>query len=696
MRSLQHVIAALLVLLAIGSAVVLATEPAGALETGPVVAPTTEPAAAQATWPKVQFAVIADAHICNPYVKAGSSCRTGTQHNHRKSHLEEVGARLRKHGNAEFVVSLGDAIEDLYVWYQDLTWTTRATSRKYWKYTSGTFPAVPHYLVLGNHDIRDYLKGKIYRSRAKDEFEKWAKHYHYGTLVPEYAELRNHAPWYFVMLHSGEEVNSIKEGSCVRFSPTQLHRLKTFLGQYWVPNKSVVLFWHVSPEGEIRGHAPSYCQKTSSAYIDVLKKNSHKIKAIFTGHVHVAKAYVWNTADGSITDQASQPNTNPTKLEEIMMFTAPSTGFHNMAFPGEEDNFDYFFRVSLHPDGTLSIDNQDHIAFTVLFSEPPTQVFGKSSYTQADACFEQDNDGDGRFDDDTIDCPNGTHLGTELDYDSDRQAYTIEAELEQSCQVGNCTPGEYYAVSSAQAGETALEDLTISQRYGNCTNRTPPISELDPEPDGGGAAVVVTGPDGVARQIANATTREYTDQTSGISVVSVEQYHDSLTEAHLENVPADHEVRLYVKFRPGLTGEVLADGMGCDAETYIWLGHEDPAFAEDFALAVVDSNAPQAPTLSQPPDGASSACDSMPSFAWDPVSEAIAYQIQVDDDDDFASPEIDSEVFGTSFSPATPLAAGSHHWRVRATYYCGHGASSSSWSLKQLRCTHLPVIMREN
>jgi len=86
----------------------------------------------------------------------------------------------------------------------------------------------------------------------------------------------------------------------------------------------------------------------------------------------------------------------------------------------------------------------------------------------------------------------------------------------------------------------------------------------------------------------------------------------------------------------------------------------------------------------------------MPSFAWEPVSEAAAYQIQVDDGADFASLEIDREVSGTSFGPATPLPAGSYHWRVRAAYDCGYGAWSPAWSLEELRCIHLPVVMREN
>jgi hypothetical protein len=204
----------------------------------------------------------------------------------------------------------------------------------------------------------------------------------------------------------------------------------------------------------------------------------------------------------------------------------------------------------------------------------------------------------------------------------------------------------------------------------------------------------VAGPDGVARQIANANTRDYTDQASGISVVSVE-HNDRFTEAHLENVPEDYQVSLYVKFESGLKGEFIPEASSCDIVASAWLDDvypEDPAFAEYLSLEIVVEDAK--PELSSPPSGSTSS--TAPTFAWSAVPGASSYQIQVDDDDDFSSAEVDSEVSGTSFTPATPLAAGSYHWRVRADTDCGHGAWSPAWSLNQLRSIHLPVVTREN
>ena len=172
-------------------------------------------------------------------------------------------------------------------------------------------------------------------------------------------------------------------------------------------------------------------------------------------------------------------------------------------------------------------------------------------------------------------------------------------------------------------------------------------------------------------------------------------HNDRFTEAHLNDVPEDYQVSLYVNFEPGLSGELIPEASSCEAATHLGLHgpYEDPVFAEDFALEVVVNDAQ--PELSSPPDG-SSACGTVPTFAWSAVTGASAYRIQVDDDEDFSSPEIDSEVSSTSFAPATPLPAGSYHWRVRAVTDCGHGVWSPAWSFNQLRSIHLPVVMRED
>ena len=445
-------------------------------------------------------------------------------------------------------------------------------------------------------------KHGLFLDYAKSEFKQHAGSLSAGTFVPEmhrYAttpiEQWNEA-WHLLMLHSGETTKSFDDGSCVRFSSDQKAWLEAYLSDSRVMSKSVVLFWHISPQDEVYKPWEKTKCDVDTSYVKLLRKYAPKIRAIITGHVHVAKSYVWDTTAtdtdpyGTIHENHSPDKTvwhdwNPVELTKIMMITAPSTGLPDK----RDDRKDYYLEVSLNDDGTLAIYNKGLIQWRALgLSELPAAVF-ESRYTQADACFEQDNDGDGWFNDDDSDCPDGTHLGTELDYYSDQETYTIEAELDNYGWVSDYIPGRYHAVSSADIGETALENLTIGQHYGKCTNQTRPISTLAPKPGGGAVAVVVAGPDGVARQIANAETRDYTDQTSGISVVTVD-HNDSYTAAYLENVPEDYQVSLYVEFEPGLKGELFIEGSSCGVEPYSQLGYyEDEELAKTLDLEVVDN-----------------------------------------------------------------------------------------------------------
>ena len=289
---------------------------------------------------EVQFAVYADSHICNPSYPPNWPpwpapspptkwpCQYKTEKDHKRARLEDVGARLRTDGfNPGFVVALGDAIEDLYLEYTGLFPDT-TTPLWYFKYLSETFPYVPHYTVLGNHDIRDYGKKKsIHLPEAVAQFTDYSSWYRVTPFIPVADEIpaTQTNGWHFYLLHSGEAVHSFAEGSCVRFSIDQLLGLDAYL-QDKVSGKTAILFWHVSPEGEIRGTAPTLCQDTADAYIDLLENRAPKIKAVITGHVHAAKSYIWNTTDGSVRNSDTH-DFNPINSNEIMMITAPSTGY---------------------------------------------------------------------------------------------------------------------------------------------------------------------------------------------------------------------------------------------------------------------------------------------------------------------------------------------------------------------------------
>lgn len=73
--------------------------------------------------------------------------------------------------------------------------------------------------------------------------------------------------------------------------------------------------------------------------------------------------------------------------------------------------------------------------------------------------------------------------------------------------------------------------------------------------------------------------------------------------------------------------------------------------------------------------------DNTPSFAWEPVTDGYTYQIQIDDDKQFGSPEQNAVgSVGELSYIATPLADGKYYWRVRALNSVGGpGKWSARW-----------------
>jgi uncharacterized repeat protein (TIGR01451 family) len=109
---------------------------------------------------------------------------------------------------------------------------------------------------------------------------------------------------------------------------------------------------------------------------------------------------------------------------------------------------------------------------------------------------------------------------------------------------------------------------------------------------------------------------------------------------------------------------------------------------------------PGVPVLVAPVDG-SAVGGNRPTFEWGAVTGAEEYQIQVDDNTDFSSPERDETTASTEYTPASGLGGGVHYWRVRASNGCGVGV----WSARQEFTVftalplglnlHLPVVARE-
>ncbi|MEE9616979.1 MAG: hypothetical protein V3T90_08230, partial [Anaerolineae bacterium] len=78
---------------------------------------------------------------------------------------------------------------------------------------------------------------------------------------------------------------------------------------------------------------------------------------------------------------------------------------------------------------------------------------------------------------------------------------------------------------------------------------------------------------------------------------------------------------------------------------------------------------PSAPSPSLP-SNSNSTCNTTPYFAWSPVNGVDSYHIQVDNNSNFSSPEIEDRTSNHYYTPGVPLSPGTHYWRVRASNSC--------------------------
>ena len=124
---------------------------------------------------------------------------------------------------------------------------------------------------------------------------------------------------------------------------------------------------------------------------------------------------------------------------------------------------------------------------------------------------------------------------------------------------------------------------------------------------------------------------------------------------------------------------------------------------DTFRLAVswscpVTGILPGAPVLIVPIDGNRTASET-PIFAWHEVGGAEVYQIQVDHDGDFSSPEMDELTGGTDYTSAAGLSHGTYYWRVRGSNSSEVGDWSEGWAftvrapLPEEFTLYLPVVV---
>lgn len=117
-------------------------------------------------------------------------------------------------------------------------------------------------------------------------------------------------------------------------------------------------------------------------------------------------------------------------------------------------------------------------------------------------------------------------------------------------------------------------------------------------------------------------------------------------------------------------------------DTYYWrVRAQNEAFLwgswSDTWNFAIDTVAPGIPTLSSPADGYRTN-DDTPTFSWSSVATANLYGIQIDNNNDFSSPEVSTSTGSTSYT-STSLSHDVYYWRVRARDAVGNWGSFSGY-----------------
>ena len=304
---------------------------------------------------EVTYTVISDSHIIGPKLKKvyNFARKFGLMKGPKPSEREAKFAEVANHIKGEFVIHLGDHIEDLYPLNEDCIFyknknksTVHYTDlvNRYYK-KNGT----PYYMVLGNHDIRN--KGYfIVPKRSKRFFENSANRYPFIKFIKTYgweksgeAKLIN--GWQFLGLNSVETAKTSDEANNICFSNEQLERLETDLKS----DIPTVLFWHGNPRGDIKDYEKM--KKTEGKteadkkypYLKVLSENQDTIKAVFYGHTHRFDKYTWN---------------------RIEFFSCGSTGIPKIPQDESQEKRDLWMHVKLGSDGTVTILNETGIPWS--------------------------------------------------------------------------------------------------------------------------------------------------------------------------------------------------------------------------------------------------------------------------------------------------------------------------------------------
>jgi hypothetical protein len=228
---------------------------------------------------------------------------------------------------------------------------------------------------------------------------------------------------------------------------------------------------------------------------------------------------------------------------------------------------------------------------TVAFKAEEVQLAAVDKHwSYTNVCFQQDNDGDGKYDEDPIDfdpdtgkpidndgdglynedpveCDGDYSLGTPLP-EIDEDVYALEATVKND-KIMNINPGQFYAVSLVKVYEP-LDKLLIYEKYGNVLDSG--IGALNPKNGGGRVVVVQIMPDGTPRQILDAKD-------------DAVEFIGKAAHVTLEDVSAESAYLVYVKFGPTLKGKKMDEYSAVNHNCYV--AEVDGAGESDCAKAMI-------------------------------------------------------------------------------------------------------------
>jgi hypothetical protein len=112
-------------------------------------------------------------------------------------------------------------------------------------------------------------------------------------------------------------------------------------------------------------------------------------------------------------------------------------------------------------------------------------------------------------------------------------------------------------------------------------------------------------------------------------------------------------------------------------------------------LNVFNLTLPYAPTLISPTNG-QNLYDLTPYFDWTDATYATAYNITIDNNSDYSSPEVNTEVSVSNYHQTTNLPSGTYYWKVRSKNVMGYSTFTGSWTVNILLGIPVPIVIPPN